>query len=331
MTPSVPQGAITGATAAALTALLSQSLYGQGQRFYVAPGTGPGQGSDSYDGLSPLTPFRTLGKALQTAVAGRNDVVYLLSQGNVAAQTTDYQSVTLDWNKNNVHLIGVNCAPFLGQRSRVALLSTYDTASNLFTVSANGCLIQNVEFFAGVAGTTPTGCMKVTGDRNHFINCQISGVGNSANDILGAYDLTVTGSENIWDGCYIGLDTVLRATCVTGVVFSGSPTRNMFRNCEFDWYTSASTFKGITVPTTADRWIKFNDCNFSCATNITSATAPTGIIGITTMNGYVRLKNPGLFGITQIVTADNAYVQVLGLNGLATGHLIGIAQGVDAS
>ncbi len=325
---SISQGAVTAQTVAALASIGQVT---QGTSFYVAPGTGPGQGSDSYDGLSPTTAFRTLAMALQSAVAGRNDVVYLLSQGNVAAQTTSYQSATLNWNKNNVHLIGVNCAPFLGQRSRVAFLSTYDTASNLFTVSANGCLIQNIEFFAGVAGTTPTGCMSVTGDRNHFINCQISGVGAATNDILGAYDLTITGSENLFDDCYIGLDTIIRATCVTGVVFSGSPTRNMFRRCQFDWYTSASTFKGITVPTTADRWIKFIDCDFSAATNITSATAPTGLIGITTMNGYVRMKNPGLFGITQIVTADNAYVQVLGLNGLATGHLIGIAQGVDAS
>ncbi len=43
------------------------------------------------------------------------------------------------------------------------------------------------------------------------------------------------------------------------------------------------------------------------------------------------MKNPYVYGFAQIVTADNAYVQVLGLNGLATGHLIGIAQGVDAA
>lgn len=326
-----PQGAVTGVTQAVQAANFSQLLPTQGASFFVAPGTGPGQGSDSYDGLTPQTAFRTLAKALQSAVSGRNDIVYLLAQGNVAAQTTDYQSVTLDWNKNNVHLIGVNAAPFLGQRSRVALISTYATASNLFTVSGNGCLIQNIEFFAGVADTTPTGCVKVTGDRNHFQNCQISGIGAATNDILGAYDLTLTGSENVFDDCYIGLDTIIRATCVTGTVLSGSPTRNLFRRCSFEYYTSASTFKGITIPTTADRWVKFIDCDFVAVQNVSSAVAPTGLIGITTMNGQVIMRNPLMYGFAQYVTADNAYVQILGNNGLATGHLIGITQGVDAT
>lgn len=49
------------------------------------------------------------------------------------------------------------------------------------------------------------------------------------------------------------------------------------------------------------------------------------------MNGAVIVKNCYLYGFAQYVTADNAYVQMLGFNGLATGHLIGIAQGVDAA
>ena len=87
----------------------------------------------------------------------------------------------------------------------------------------------------------------------------------------------------------------------------------------------------MTVATGPDRFVKFKNCEFNATPNITSSAAPSGAIGITTMNGACIVMNCGFFNITQIVTADNAYVQVLGFNGLATGHLIGIAQGVDAT
>ena len=49
------------------------------------------------------------------------------------------------------------------------------------------------------------------------------------------------------------------------------------------------------------------------------------------MNGAVLMRGCFLYGFAQYVTADNAYVQMLSWNGLATGHLIGISQGVDAT
>ena len=87
----------------------------------------------------------------------------------------------------------------------------------------------------------------------------------------------------------------------------------------------------VSVATGTDRFAKFLDCDFVAVQNITSAVAPTGAIGITTMNGQVIMKNPYVYGFANITTADNAYVQVLGYNGVATGHLIGIAQGVDVA
>jgi hypothetical protein len=107
--------------------------------------------------------------------------------------------------------------------------------------------------------------------------------------------------------------------------------RNIFENCQFETYTSLSTFKMITVATGCDRFIKFTDCEFLAVQNITGAVAPTGLIGITTMNGQVLINRPCMYGFAQYVTTDNAYVQILGLDGTATGHLIGITQGVDAA
>jgi hypothetical protein len=302
----------------------------QGNYYFVKPHSG----NDGDSGTSPSQAFATLAHALSVCTAGQNDVVYLIAESNTASSTTDYQSSNLDWNKDLVHLIGVNAGSMIGQRSRIAALSTATAFANLFTLSANGCLIANIEFFQGQMATNPSAastCVTVSGQRNRIVNCQISGIGHADLDDAGSNSLTVSGSENIFQHCYIGLDTIIRATSVTEVVLSGTNTRNIFESCQFETYTSGSTFKMVSIATGTDRFVKFLDCDFHAVQNITSAVAPTGALGITTMNGEVIMKNPYVYGFANITTADNAYVQVLGYNGLATGHLIGIAQGVDAA
>lgn len=307
----------------------------QGNIYWVIPqGSTQGLDSDSRNGLSPQQAFKTLSYALSRATAGQNDVVLLCAESNTASATTDYQTANLNWSKNLVHLIGVNGGPLLGHRSRVAPNGSTASFANLFTVSGNGCLIANIEFFQGTGTTNPSAastCVTVSGQRNVFRNCQISGIGHSNLDDAGSNSLTITGAENLFQHCYIGLDTTIRATSVTEVVMSGSPTRNAFEDCFFATYTSGSTFKLVSIGTGMDRWTLFNRCIFYAAANISSATAPTGALGVTTVNGMVIVKDCGFYGITQITTADNAYVQVLGLDGTATGHLISISQGVDAA
>ncbi len=312
----------------------SLSILTQGNIYWVAPHTGldSNNGLQSSQGSSGAGPFKTLAAALAAASANQNDIVLLVAQSNTAASTTDYQATTLDWNKDAVHLLGVNGGSFLGQRSRISNLSTAGALAPMFKLSANNCLVANIEFFQGTpASGTTSRAVDVTGQRNHIVNCQISGMGDltAVADVAGSRSLLLSGSENIFDDCYIGLDTAIRATMTTEVEISAG-ARNTFRRCHFETYTSLSTFKMISVATGCDRWIKLLDCDFLAVQNITAAVAPTGAIGITTMNGQVIVKNPFLYGFAQYVTADNAYVQMLGFNGLATGHLIGIAQGVDA-
>jgi hypothetical protein len=321
-------GALTGATLQSLQTMTNWVFPTQGNVWFVNPSTG----LDSNPGTA-ASPFKTLTQALAVAVAGQNDVVYLLAHSNTASATTDYQSATLTWNKDLVHLIGVNGGPMIGQRSRISNLSTAAALAPMFNLTANGCLIANIEFFQGTpaSGTTSI-AVQVTGQRNRVVNCQISGNGDltGVTDVSGTRSLKISGSENIFQHCYIGLDTVIRATQVEEVEISAG-ARNIFEDCHFESYTSLSTFKSVAIATGCDRFMTFKNCMFTAVQNITSAVAPTGAIGITTMNGQVYMVNPYVYGYAQIVTADNAYVQVLGLNGLATGHLIGIAQGVDAA
>lgn len=308
----------------------SGAMMTQGNSFFVLAGTGI---DGANDGKTPQTAFKTLSYALSKCTANQNDTVYFMAQSNTASATTDYQAVTLDWNKDGVHLIGVNDGSMLGQRSRISNLSTAAALAPLFKLSANNCLIANIEIFQGTPGSGTTSiAFELTGQRNRIVNCQLSGNGDltGVTDVAGTRTLKLSGSENTFEHCYIGLDTVLRATQTAEVeILTGA--RNIFEECHFETYTSLSTFKMITVATTCDRFVKFKNCEFHAVQNITSAVAPTGLIGITTMNGEVLMVNPYLYGFAQYVTADNAYVQMLGHNGLATGHLVGIAQGVDAT
>lgn len=252
-----------------------------GTVWHVCPNTG----DDDNTGLTPTTAFKTLAKALAAATAGKNDIVILHGESNTSASTTDYQSATLDWNKDMVHLIGSNCGPAVSHRSRVAFASDYDTASNLFTLSANGCLIMNISFFAGVAGTNPTGCFKVTGQRNVIRNCHIAGIGHDNNDIADAYSLRLSGAaENVFLNCAIGLDTVAAGTAANHeIVVDTAATRNKFEDCLIYRLIEHATYHPLvqlTAATALDRWLWFKRCLFlSMSTNY--AVAQSGVFKMT--------------------------------------------------
>lgn len=284
----------------------------QGKIWHVKPYSG----RDSRDGKTADTAFKTLVQAQSKAVADRNDIVLLYAESNTAASTTDYQSSTLTWAKDGVHLIGVGSGVMIGQRSRVGFLSSYNTASNLFTLSADNCYVANIEFFAGVAGTSPTGCMLVTGQRNCVENCQISGIGATTNDISGAYSLKVgyPAAECIFKHCYIGLDSVIRATATSEIQITGTGTgtrvpRIIFEDCVINSYTSGSTFKALTV-TYGDRFVILKNCIISAIQGITSAVAPTGAIATSDANGQIMLHGTSVYGYADVSTADNTSVYV---------------------
>jgi hypothetical protein len=241
----------------------------QGKAIYVKPYTG----SDSNSGKRPDRAVKTLAQALTLATADQNDVVYLFSESNTAAYTTDYQSSTLDWNKDGVHLIGVCSGSPMSQRARVAFISTYVTASNLFTLSADNCLIQNIQFFAGVNSANPTGAVQVTGDRNVFRNCHIAGIGHATMDTAGAYSLYLNGvEETLFDKCWIGLNTVDAGTAANSEILMASTVKNVFfDDCRIfrriEHATNHPLVK-IAAATSIDEFVEFNRCAFiSTSTN----------------------------------------------------------------
>ena len=307
--------------------LASQGILTQGNVWWVRPYNGPGAGAGG-DGKSPTTAFKTLTEAQAAATANQNDVVILCAENNTASKTTDYQNAVLTWAKDGVHLIGLNGGSLLSSRSRVSNSSTATVFANLFTISANGCLIANVEFYQGAGPTTLSAastCVTVSGQRNVFLNCAICGVGDTTRDYAGSNSLTISGTENTFQNCYIGLDTVIRSTGTYEVLLTGTPARTRFIGCQFETYTSLTSYRLVSIGTSVDRFVLFQDCLFHAVQNITSSAIPAGVLGITTMNGSVLVRNAFIYGCGNITSANNIYVAELGFNGDNSGHKIGLA------
>ena len=296
----------------------------QGNVFFVNPRTGNdvgGQGTRD-------NPYKTIAAAFSKCVANQNDTIMLCASGNAAADTTDYQTTSLLWNKDLVHLIGVNDGPIFSQRSRVALISTYATAGTLITVSANGCGFKNVSFYAGVASALPLGCMLVTGQRNVFDNCHIAGMGNSANDITGAYSLSLAAAaENLFNDCTIGVDTVTLGAAVNSqIVCSSAATRNWFRNCRIMTYTNHATNNCfLRAPSgSLDRELVFEDCQFINPVD-SSSTALTHASVVVSNGGTVVLvgAKTGVLGATDWNATDSG--NVTAISGSVTAVTYGLA------
>lgn len=300
----------------------------QGNKWYVKPYSG----SDNNTGTSPSTAFKTLIKAQAAATANQNDIVYLMAESNTASKTTDYQTTGLVWAKDGVHLIGVNGGSMIGSRSRIAQLASVKDIINLFTVSANNCSIANLEVYQGVASGTALApkAVVVSGARNVFTNCQLSGIGDASADVAGARSLSITGGENTFKDCFIGLDTVVKGTAEASVDIGAVP-RTVFDGCMFSTWTSNTAFKFV-IATSIDRFVIFKNCTFSSTTGIASAVTMTGAITNTTPNGKILIQNSSLFGVTQWTTADDAGTLVVGVDqSTSTNHKMNIGTAVDAT
>jgi len=313
------------------------NLITQGNVWHVKPRTG----SDSNDGKSPSKALKSLARAQVLATADQNDIVLLYAESNTGGSTTDYQSSALTWAKDGVHLIGVGSGSMIGQRSRIAQLSTVKTIEDLFTVSADNCFIANIEVFHGVATSTATSprAMVVSGQRNRIVNCQISGMGDTSMDTTGGRSLAVIypAAENIFQHCYIGLDTTIRATnvievAITGTGVSTRVARTIFEDCVFNTYTSTATGK-MVAHTYTDRFVMYKNCTVMCATGLTGAVAITGAFSTSDINGIIAVHGSSAFGIGDWTTADDTGVYVSSFNGVQDDDVtlvnIGIASTSD--
>ena len=227
--------------------------------------------------------------------------------------------------ETNIQQIGDEVAALVESGTASKLLLCFQNVEHLssaalgtlITVSANGCGFKNVSFYAGVASALPLGCMLVTGQRNVFDNCHIAGMGNSANDITGAYSLSLAAAaENLFNDCTIGVDTVTLGAAVNSqIVCSAAATRNWFRNCRIMTYTNHATNNCfLRAPSgSLDRELVFEDCQFvnpinSSSTNLTQAMVVVSNGGTVLLIGH----NTGVLGATDWNATDSGNVIAMG-------------------
>ena len=295
---------VSRATPFGMPLMVLGSLMGQGNVFYVKPNTG----NDNADGLSLASAVKTLAQALKLATANQNDIICLVSESNTAGNTTDYQSATLDWNKDLVHLVGIGSNPNFSNRARIAQLSTATGVSPLFKLSANGCIVKNVSFFHGVNDATSLVCMEVTGARNVIEDCHIAGIGNATMVTSGAASLKLTAAqENLFKRCTVGLDTISRDNSTNGEIWCiTAATRNTFEDCMIDAYVSHAGYTHVKLGTNGiDRTLRFKNCLFM-AKSSNKAISQTSVFSIPAISqGAIVLQKTVAFSDGGAVAWDS--------------------------
>jgi hypothetical protein len=288
-------------------------LRGGGTPFYFDPANGVAGAR----GRKPLEALSTLAAAYALTTTDLHDVIYYISHNTISG-TNHHFSAAFTWARHSTHLIGVGPGNMVGPRSRFFQLSTATGVSPMVTVSGNNNYFANLEFFQGVDDANSLICMKVTGNRNHFHNCQISGAGhNTIGDEADACSLEISGAENLFTHCYIGLDTIARSDASTEIELSGtSAQRNVFENCIIrSWADSADhVLLRLGAGCLGGGFLLFKDCLFlnDIASIKTGALAlTTAVDSVAAPNGMIIFQDCTFVGCTDI-TDDATGVVMLG-------------------
>lgn len=297
----------------------------------VAPGTAfyldAVNGSNSNDGLSPAKAKATLAAAYALMTTGANDVLFVI--GNGANTGSVRISANFDWAKNACHLVGVAAPSALSQRARIATTGSDTAFANFFTVSGNGCIFQNLQFWHGFnTGTTAQIALTISGSRNVFLNTHIAGMGDteSGND-AGSRCVKITGGENLFEGCTIGIDTVVRSAANASVELASGTARNVFKDCVFPFFTDDATVLGIlgNAAAAADRFHLFERCLFINAIKSTSTTMSALATLAASVGGLLLFKDCTLVGITEFGTDATSRGQIYVDGGTVTAATSGVA------
>jgi hypothetical protein len=298
----------------ATSADLADGPFGErftGNKWYFKPYGG----NDNNEGTR-AAPFATLNAAYNAATDGNNDVIYYIA----GASDTDYNfSTAFTWSKSYTHLVGV-CAPVLvGPRARFFQTSTATGLTSMFTVSGTGNSFWNIELFQGVADATSLYAATVSGGRNYFNRCQISGMGDATQGgTAGARSLVVSGGENMFEDCYIGLDTVARSAGNVELEISGADApRNVFRSCILRSYATSADHRLVKFGANAFNggFLMFDDCLFhndTAAIKTSALALDYAMDSHAAPNGNVILKNCMFVGCSAIADDYTAF-QALGI------------------
>ncbi len=244
-------------------------------------------GDDGNQGDAPDNAKATLTAAYNLTTDGNHDIVFAIPNG------ADDPAASLTWSNSNTHLIGLG--PQLrgmGPRVRIEGAADMDLTS-LITVSGSGCVFSGIKWINLADADVDQGAMIVTGGRNQFYNCQISGMGHATPGArAGSYSLEVSGEENYFHKSTIGLDTIVRAAANAELIVASGATRLTFEECSFE-SASETAAKHLVSIEALDRWIKFINCDFYNFSD-NHANTLTEVFNTTGSSGTYHLRMLGI-------------------------------------
>lgn len=330
LAPTTPLGAFTNLTVAAINAALAQAGLAAttGNVYYLDPANG----LDTNDGLTPTVtpgghgPVQTLSAGYTLLRSGKNDVLVLIGDGTTTA--TARLSAAFTWSKNAAHLIGVCSPAVMSQRARIAPTTTATAFKAFFTVSGNGCLFQNLQFFQGFAtGTTAQICLTVSGTRNAFVNCHLAGMGDAASAAdSGSRNIKLTGGENYFNHCTVGIDTVARTNANASVEIASGAARNVFDSCIFPLMSTDGLQYALLGAAAAalDRFVLFRNCQFINAVGSTSVAIAELFHVAAAVGGVIVMDGNSMWvGVTAVGDATTKALTYFG-GGTATNGTKGV-------
>lgn len=240
----------------------------------------------------------TILSAHDACTSGRNDTVFL-------SPDSHSQATGLTWSKNMTHLIGMYPPTMFNQRSRIGHSDDFAT---LFTVSGYGNLFQNLFFMHGRGSGTNMNAITVSGNRNTFINCCIAGPYNATEAGTAGYDtVRITSSENYFNHCVFGADTINDNSTITLVEIGANACRNVFEDCIFHVRATNAgvAFIGVRGPGGNNRHTWFKNCKFVNwgGTSMTVGISWDADVGSEDCNIYLD-ANCCFTGCTAIVAAS---------------------------
>lgn len=272
------------------TALARAAAYGA-RVFWVDPRRASGG-----NGKTPYNAFTTVTAAYNACDDEAGDVIIWLGTDN-GTGSSSRDTASLTWSKSGITMIGA-CAPVpVSQRCRMAPTTSF--AGALMTVSGNNNCFYNFQMFQGHNAAST--CLAVSGQRNYFWNVHVAGIGHAtAGDDAASESLLLTGSENMFERCTIGLDTISRSAATAEIRVTTAATRNYFQDCHITSYADNAGALHVDIPDSAgiDRYVKFNNCEFTNSIDSAATTMTKSMNIHATCAGTVYLKDCLRYGST---------------------------------
>ena len=259
--------------------------------------------SDSAEGF--LTAGFSVGQKIDvTTNSGTNDGQYTITA--VTAGTITISEETL--STENAATAGAS--------------TVISYCADLITVSGNNNRFVNLQFGNFGSPDVAVGCVEVSGDRNCFKRCHFIGAGNATPAATtGAYSLKLNGgSENTFEQCVIGSDTIDMSAANGVISLDGGGARNAFYDCDILSFSSTAGHGAIiSADATAwDRALVFARCRFINVKANGASALTAAFIGTNATSGYILMDSCSLFGWAAW-TASSGSVYVANSDATASG------------